>query len=123
MERKKKKPDLDIPGMSGKEKKQQTYTSIRRQQVRKAAEEYKILPLDFWLAALNDEENDFSLRNDCAKSAAPYVHRKMPIGLDDGNGGPVSLITPQMLAKLSDQELQLFQNMMLKLAKATGEVK
>jgi hypothetical protein len=44
-----------------------------------------------------------------ATSAAPYVHRKMPIGIDGGEGKPLAVVTADKLAQMSNQELdQLF---------------
>jgi hypothetical protein len=44
-----------------------------------------------------------------ATSAAPYVHRKMPIGIDGGEGKPLAVVTADKLATMSDRELdQMF---------------
>lgn len=44
-----------------------------------------------------------------ATSAAPYVHRKMPIGIDGGEGKPLAVVTADKLAQMSDAELdQMF---------------
>jgi hypothetical protein len=40
-----------------------------------------------------------------ATSAAPYVHRKKPIGIDGGEGKPLTVLTADKLATLSNQEL------------------
>lgn len=40
-----------------------------------------------------------------ATAAAPYVHRKMPIGIDGGEGKPLAFVSADQLAKLSDGEL------------------
>jgi hypothetical protein len=40
-----------------------------------------------------------------ATSAAPYVHRKKPIGIDGGEGKPLAIVTADKLATLSDGEL------------------
>lgn len=41
-----------------------------------------------------------------ATSAAPYVHRKMPIGIDGGEGKPIAIVTAEKLAAMSDEELE-----------------
>lgn len=44
-----------------------------------------------------------------ATSAAPYVHRKMPIGIDGGEGKPMAIVTADKLAAMSNAELdQMF---------------
>jgi hypothetical protein len=40
-----------------------------------------------------------------ATSAAPYVHRKKPIGIDGGEGKPLTVVTADRLAQLSNAEL------------------
>lgn len=89
------------------------------QQARKAAADYDILPLDFFLSILNNPEESKGLRVDCAKAAAPYVHRKMPIGIDNGQGGPITFATPEQLAKLSTADLKKLEEVMQKLAAIT----
>lgn len=85
-------------------------------QALEAARKYDILPLDFMLSELNRKGGSKIFKLDCAKSAAPYVHRKMPIAIDDGRGGPVSFATPEQLAQLPVKDLKLLQELMLKIA-------
>jgi hypothetical protein len=85
-----------------------------------AAKKYNIMPLDFFLGELNNLKNPMGHRTDCAKAAAPYVHRKMPIGIDDGKGGPIQFATPEQLAQLSDKDLRTLQDVMVKLAAITS---
>lgn len=59
-------------------------------------------------------------RHNAATAAAPYVHRKMPIGIDNGNGGPVTFATPADLAKLSTADLKKLEEVMTKLAAITS---
>jgi hypothetical protein len=40
-----------------------------------------------------------------ATSAAPYVHRKMPIGIDGGEGKPLAVVTADKLATMTNAEL------------------
>ncbi len=44
-------------------------------------------------------------RISAATAAAPYVHRKMPIGIDGGEGKPLAFVSADRLAELSDAEL------------------
>lgn len=55
--------------------------------------------------AANKIKVDIAQRIQAATSAAPYVHRKKPIGIDGGEGKPVSFISAAQLAALSDDEL------------------
>lgn len=47
------------------------------EQARKMAAESGILPLEFMLNVMRDEEQDFATRFDAAKAAAPYVHARL----------------------------------------------
>lgn len=54
-------------------------------------------------------------RISAASQAAPYVHRKMPIGIDGGAGKPLAMVSTEALAKLSEAELTNLLNVMSKL--------
>lgn len=47
------------------------------QEARKKAADGGMLPLEFMLNIMRDEEQDFGVRFDAAKAAAPYVHAKL----------------------------------------------
>lgn len=56
-----------------------------------------ILPLDFLLQIMRDEDADEAKRIDCAKAAAPYVHAKLSqvdakVGDPDGKPLPPAII-------------------------------
>jgi len=55
-----------------------------------AIESGELLPLDFMLAALRDEEKPFDVRMDAAKAAAPYIHAKLA-SVDASMKGDMSL--------------------------------
>lgn len=38
-----------------------------------------LTPALFWIEILNDVTKDFDVRNDCAKSLAPYLYKKQPV--------------------------------------------
>lgn len=107
------------PGESGnpygRPKKAETNIAIKAI-VRKQVQDYPLLPLDFFLANLNNPKNSRTFRHDCAKAAAPYVHRKMPIGIDNGSGGPVSFISPEQLALLPSADLLALEAILAKVA-------
>lgn len=80
-------------------------------------------PLEFLMAVIRKDEQalsemncdeqtigalDMEVRTRCAVAAAPYLHRKMPVGIDNGHGGPVGLATYSAaeLAKLPEEELE-----------------
>lgn len=58
---------------------------------------------------------DLGQRIQAATSAAPYVHRKKPIGIDGGEGKPVSFVSAAQLAALSDEELDKLLSVLGKL--------
>ena len=74
----------------------------------KAHEDW-ITPLEFLLAEMQDTNNPKHVRIDCAKNAAPYVHRRMPQAIDGGEGKPINLLSTsaslEHLATLDDSEL------------------
>lgn len=47
------------------------------EEARKQAAEGGLMPLDYMLSILRDEEQDDAARMDAAKAAAPYVHAKL----------------------------------------------
>jgi hypothetical protein len=70
------------------------------------ARKYGVTPLEFLLSVMSDETEPMTERIDAAKAAAPYMHRKMPIGIDmrsfqQGSG----FLDPELLKKLDEQEL------------------
>jgi hypothetical protein len=72
-----------------------------------------ILPLDLFLHVMRDVEKPLGVRFECAKAAAPYVHRKMPIAIetDQQNFRALDITT---LQGLSLDELQTMGKLMAK---------
>lgn len=72
------------------------------------AAHYRITPLDYLLSIVNNEHAPMDFRIDCAKAAAPYVHRKMPAAVDmNVNQKSVSVaLSQQDLRKLDERELE-----------------
>lgn len=58
---------------------------------------------------------DLGQRIQAATSAAPYVHRKKPIGIDGGEGKPIAMVSAAQLAQLSDEELDKLLSVLGKL--------
>ena len=55
-----------------------------------------------------------------AQNAAPYLHRRMPIALEGGDGNkPLMMATIEQLRQLSDDELEVLMRIS---AKFTGMV-
>ena len=88
------------------------------------------LPLMFMLRLMRDTEQEMGLRLTAATAAAPYLHRKMPIGIEQVPGRFGSL-TAEQLRKLSTPALQqllvashmFYQQLVdLGLAEPAGEV-
>jgi hypothetical protein len=115
------------PGISGNPagRKKGTVTKATMLE-RQAAEVARsgITPLQFMLTVMRGESGKLKewgvtgptlgikTRMDAAKSAAPYVHRKMPIGVDGGDGKPIGFYSADLLAKLTDDEVErLAQNL------------
>lgn len=80
-----------------------TVSEAERQEL---AQRMGITPLEFLMSILRDPKAKLHEKLDAAKAAAPYMHRRMPIGIDNGSGGPVAFYTAEQLAKLTDEELE-----------------
>lgn len=52
----------------------------------------KMTPLEFMLETMWNKDVTAGMRLEAAKSAAPYVHRKMPLELE--NSGEIEIIPP-----------------------------
>lgn len=63
------------------------------EQARKQAAEGGLMPLDYMLSILRDENMAPDARMDAAKAAAPYVHAKLASVEHKGeDGGPLQII-------------------------------
>ena len=83
---------------------------------KRLAKEAGMTPLEFLLSIMCDSGEKLYVRMDAAKIATPYFHRKMPIAIDNGAGGPVGVYTKEQLARLGPQELALLEQLMVKLS-------
>jgi len=88
-------------------------------------------PLDFMLAIMRRDEAKLkawkvsltyvtpNMRLRAAESAIQYTNRKQPMAIDGGPGKPISILTPDVLSKLSDEELAKLAAVMTVLKAAT----
>lgn len=83
---------------------------------KRLAKEAGMTPLEFMMSIMCDSDERIYIRMDAAKLALPYFHRKMPIAIDNGAGGPVGVYTKEQLARLSGPELQALEALMVKLS-------
>ncbi|QIG75000.1 hypothetical protein EVC14_002 [Rhizobium phage RHph_I3_18] len=66
------------------------------EEARAKAAEGGLMPLDYMLTVLRDEEQPMAARMDAAKAAAPYVHAKLASVEHKGDGGgPLQVIVKQ----------------------------
>ncbi|MEM9376188.1 MAG: hypothetical protein AAGA72_08195 [Pseudomonadota bacterium] len=81
------------------------------QEARKKAADSGMLPLEFMLNLMQDEEQDFGVRFDAAKAAAPYVHAKLS-SVDQ------TVVQKTRVEDLTDEELNEMINEGIELFKA-----
>jgi hypothetical protein len=86
-------------------------------EARKKAAEGGMMPLDFLLGIMRDDEQDARSRLDAAKAAAPYCHARLSsTELSGPSGGPVSVQTSQKLdiSDLNEEELDILERALRK---------
>src|SRR6516164_6267287 len=79
-------------------------------EVRRNAAQGGIMPLDFLLSIMRDDDQDARWRLDAAKAAAPYRHACLSATEVSGpSGGPVSMQTTNKLdiSGMTDDELDV----------------
>lgn len=74
-----------------------------------------IMPLDFFLSNLRNETMPLGFRYENAKAAAPYLHRKMPIAIENADA-PFKVLDMSTLKGLSEAELMQLETLMAKAA-------
>lgn len=79
-----------------------------------------LMPLDFFLQVLRNNEMPLGFRFECGKAAAPYVHKKMPIMIENLDA-PFKVLDIATLEGLSDDELETLQRIMAKAADAEAK--
>lgn len=79
-------------------------------------------PLDLFLAILRDHTAPIMLRVEAARSAAPYVHKKMPTIIEGGER-PLLEVTTEELRGLSRQEITQFKLLLEKMGVENSDAK
>jgi hypothetical protein len=86
-------------------------------EARRRAMEGGMMPLDYLLGIMRDENQDARWRLDAAKAAAPYCHARLSsTELSGPNGDAVKVQTTQKLdiSDLSDEELDILERALQK---------
>ena len=84
---------------------------------RRKAMEGGMMPLDYLLVIMRDEDQDARWRLDAAKAAAPYCHARLSsTELSGPNGSAVEVQTTQKLdiSDLNDEELNILERALQK---------
>lgn len=74
-----------------------------------------LMPLQFLLEVMRDPSKGLGIRLECAKVAAPYVHKRQPIAVETTDV-PFKVFDINELEGLSDEELDVLEKIMLKAA-------
>jgi len=94
------------------------YSNLTAAERKELAEKFGMTPLEFLLSVMADVTEEIHNRLDAAKTATPYMHRKMPIAIEGGDT-PIMLYDTAALAKLTDKELTTFSSLMAKLTRGS----
>ncbi len=78
-------------------------------------------PLGFLLGIMVSDEAPLGVRIDCAKAAAPYVHKKQPIAIENSDKGPFRIFDAAKLAGMSENEIKSLMLLIEKAAPVDGE--
>ena len=75
-----------------------------------------MMPLDYLLWIMRDEDQEARSRLDAAKAAAPYCHARLSSELSGPNGGAVKVQTSQKLdiSGLNEEELDILERALQK---------
>ena len=76
-----------------------------------------MMPLDYLLRIMRDQDQDARSRLDAAKAAAPYCHARLSLTeLSGPNGSPVSVQTAKKIdiSDMSDEELDVLERALRK---------
>jgi len=73
-----------------------------------------ITPLEFLMSVLRDPNAKFIYKVECAKVAAPYMHRRMPIAIEGGDPTKPILLDNLAMSALNRTELAALQAILVK---------
>lgn len=74
-------------------------------------------PLGFLLGIMVSEKAEMAVRIDCAKAAAPYVHKRQPIAIENSDKGPFQIFDAAKLSGMTETEIKA---LMVLIQKAGG---
>lgn len=77
-------------------------------------------PLDFLLKLMESDDAPLAARIDAAKAAAPYVHRRMPIAIENSDKGPFRVLDERQLGNLSEAQLLMLRDLLKQATVADG---
>lgn len=80
-----------------------------------------LTPLQFMQSMAMDETLDPALRLKAASDVAPYLHRKKPVAIDGGEGKPLTVLSAEKLAAMSNEDLGALNAALIKLGAGSGE--
>lgn len=86
-------------------------TEAARQEM---AKRHGITPLEFLMSILRDPKAPLRQKVDAAKSAAPYMHAKMPISIQGGDQDKPIRLEAGAFAKLNKEELLMLRSILSK---------
>lgn len=81
----------------------------------------ELTPLQFLQSVAMDETQDIETRRKAAADVAPYLHRKKPIAVDGGEGQPITVLSAEKLAAMSEKDLEAMNAALIKLGVGSGE--
>lgn len=98
---------------AGRPKGSRNRKDIIAEQLTQQAISEGLMPLDFFLSVMRSDEFPMGMRFEAGKAAAPYVHRKMPIAIENGDA-PFKVLDMSTLQGLSLEELEQLRELMRK---------
>lgn len=77
------------------------------------AAKYSTMPLDYLMTQVCDENAPRSIRIDCAKAAAPYVHLKKPVAVQGGDPlKPITMVDLMSIEKMDSAAISQLLNLL-----------
>lgn len=95
----------------GRPKGVKTRMTILRENAFAKAMKGRKTPLEFLLGVMESESASASERIDAAKAAAPYVHKRQPLAIENSPNGPFRVFDVVKLAGMTEVELETLRNL------------